>query len=36
MEEPVEFSPDAIRTEKIKVLRAISVPADLNGYAVRG
>jgi len=26
MEEPVEFSPDAIRTEKIKVLRAISLP----------
>jgi glucose-6-phosphate 1-dehydrogenase len=36
MEEPVEFSPDAIRTEKIKVLRAISLPADLGDYAVRG
>jgi glucose-6-phosphate 1-dehydrogenase len=36
MEEPVEFSPEAIRTEKIKVLRAISVPLDLGGYAVRG
>jgi glucose-6-phosphate 1-dehydrogenase len=36
MEEPVEFSPEAIRTEKIKVLRAISVPGDLSRYAVRG
>jgi glucose-6-phosphate 1-dehydrogenase len=36
MEEPVEFSPDAIRTEKIKVLRAISLPSDLRAYAVRG
>ncbi|MDP9116508.1 MAG: glucose-6-phosphate dehydrogenase [Actinomycetota bacterium] len=36
MEEPVEFSPEAIRTEKIKVLRAISLPPDLGEYAVRG
>ncbi|MGI8867575.1 MAG: glucose-6-phosphate dehydrogenase [Mycobacteriales bacterium] len=36
MEEPVEFSADAIRTEKLKVLRAISVPADKENYAVRG
>jgi glucose-6-phosphate 1-dehydrogenase len=36
MEEPVEFSPEAIRTEKIKVLRAISLPTDLAVYAVRG
>jgi glucose-6-phosphate 1-dehydrogenase len=36
MEEPVEFSAEAIRTEKIKVLRAISLPADLGAYAVRG
>jgi glucose-6-phosphate 1-dehydrogenase len=36
MEEPVEFSPDAIRTEKIKVLRAISLPPDLGAYAIRG
>jgi glucose-6-phosphate 1-dehydrogenase len=36
MEEPVEFSPEAIRTEKIKVLRAISLPTDLAAYAVRG
>jgi glucose-6-phosphate 1-dehydrogenase len=36
MEEPVEFTADAIRTEKIKVLRAITLPADLGAYAVRG
>ena len=36
MEEPVEFSPEAIRTEKIKVLRAISLPPDLGAYAIRG
>jgi glucose-6-phosphate 1-dehydrogenase len=36
MEEPVEFSAEAIRTEKIKVLRAISVPDDMAAYAVRG
>jgi glucose-6-phosphate 1-dehydrogenase len=36
MEEPVEFSPEAIRTEKIKVLRAISLPPDLAAYAIRG
>jgi glucose-6-phosphate 1-dehydrogenase len=36
MEEPVEFTPDAIRTEKLKVLRAIEVPDDLSAYAVRG
>ncbi|MBA3250186.1 MAG: glucose-6-phosphate dehydrogenase [Geodermatophilaceae bacterium] len=36
MEEPVEFTPDAIRTEKIKVLRAITLPADLGSYAIRG
>ncbi|PZS35099.1 MAG: glucose-6-phosphate dehydrogenase, partial [Pseudonocardiales bacterium] len=36
MEEPVEFSADAIRTEKIKVLRAISLPPDLGEYAIRG
>ena len=35
-EEPVEFSPEAIRTEKIKVLRAISLPDDLAEYAIRG
>jgi glucose-6-phosphate 1-dehydrogenase len=36
MEEPVEFSPDALRTEKIKVLRAISLPNDMDAFAVRG
>ncbi|HEY3630169.1 MAG TPA: glucose-6-phosphate dehydrogenase [Jatrophihabitantaceae bacterium] len=36
MEEPVEFSAEAIRTEKIKVLRAISLPPDLGEYAIRG
>ncbi len=36
MEEPVEFSAEAIRTEKIKVLRAITLPKDLARYAVRG
>ncbi|MFL6129768.1 MAG: glucose-6-phosphate dehydrogenase [Mycobacteriales bacterium] len=36
MEEPVEFTPDAIRTEKIKVLRAITVADDLAAYAIRG
>ncbi|MEP6598297.1 MAG: glucose-6-phosphate dehydrogenase [Actinomycetota bacterium] len=36
MEEPVEFSAEAIRTEKIKVLRAISLPKGLGAYAVRG
>ena len=29
MEEPVEFSAEAIRTEKLKVLRAITLPDDL-------
>jgi len=36
MEEPVEFTAEAIRTEKLKVLRAITLPADLGPYAVRG
>jgi glucose-6-phosphate 1-dehydrogenase len=36
MEEPVEFTPDAIRTEKIKALRAITLPDDLGAYAIRG
>ncbi len=29
MEEPVEFSPEAVRIEKLKALRAISLPPDL-------
>ncbi|MGZ4608117.1 MAG: glucose-6-phosphate dehydrogenase, partial [Blastococcus sp.] len=36
MEEPVEFSAEEIRTEKLKVLRAISIPTDLETFAVRG
>jgi glucose-6-phosphate 1-dehydrogenase len=36
MEEPVEFSPEAVRIEKIKALRAISIPHDLGSYAIRG
>src|SRR5687768_7323721 len=36
MEEPVEFSAEEIRTEKLKILRAISLPTDLATFAVRG
>jgi glucose-6-phosphate 1-dehydrogenase len=36
MEEPVSFDAEAIRTEKLKVLNAISLPDDLEHYAVRG
>jgi glucose-6-phosphate 1-dehydrogenase len=36
MEEPVEFSAEAIAVEKIKVLRAITLPADLERHAIRG
>jgi glucose-6-phosphate 1-dehydrogenase len=36
MEEPVEFTADALRTEKLKVLRAISLPEDKKRYAIRG
>jgi glucose-6-phosphate 1-dehydrogenase len=36
MEEPVEFSPEAVRIEKLKALRAISLPPDHAQYAVRG
>ncbi|MHA3702346.1 glucose-6-phosphate dehydrogenase [Jatrophihabitans sp. YIM 134969] len=36
MEEPVEFAAEEIRTEKIKVLRAITLPEDLAAYAIRG
>src|SRR4051794_32986359 len=36
MEEPVEFTAEAIRVEKLKVLRAITLPQDLAHYAVRG
>ena len=36
MEEPVSFGAETIRTEKLKVLRAVSLPTDLDRYAVRG
>jgi glucose-6-phosphate 1-dehydrogenase len=36
MEEPVEFTAQAIQVEKLKVLRAITLPHDLDAYAVRG
>jgi glucose-6-phosphate 1-dehydrogenase len=36
MEEPVSFDAEAIRTEKVKVLNAISLPEDLEHYAIRG
>ena len=36
MEEPVEFTADAIRTEKLKVLRAITLPDPLTDGAIRG
>ena len=36
MEEPVEFTADAIRTEKLKVLRAITLPDALDECAIRG
>ncbi len=36
MEEPVEFTAEAIQVEKLKVLRAITLPPDLASYAVRG
>jgi glucose-6-phosphate 1-dehydrogenase len=36
MEEPVSFDPEAIRTEKIKVLNAVSIPDDHDRYAIRG
>jgi glucose-6-phosphate 1-dehydrogenase len=36
MEEPATFDAEAIRTEKVKVLGAISLPEDMEHYAVRG
>ena len=36
MEEPVSFSADAIRTEKLKMLTSISLPGDKEHFAVRG
>jgi glucose-6-phosphate 1-dehydrogenase len=36
MEEPVEFTAEAIQVEKLKVLRAITLPSALRDYAIRG
>ena len=36
MEEPVAFDAEALRTEKLKVLGALSLPEDLETHAVRG
>jgi glucose-6-phosphate 1-dehydrogenase len=36
MEEPTSFEANAIRTEKLKVLNAITVPRDVLGETVRG
>ena len=36
MEEPVEFTSEAIQTEKLKVLRAITLPTNLSENAIRG
>jgi glucose-6-phosphate 1-dehydrogenase len=36
MEEPVAFDASALRTEKLKVLGAVSLPKDLEHYAIRG
>ena len=36
MEEPVSFNAEAIRHEKVKVLGALSLPDELDSYAVRG
>src|SRR3954467_3690049 len=36
MEEPTSFSPDEIRAEKLKVLRAIVPPRDVASHTVRG
>jgi glucose-6-phosphate 1-dehydrogenase len=36
MEEPVEFTAEEIQVEKLKVLRAITLPTELAHYAVRG
>jgi len=36
MEEPVSFDAESIRIEKLKALNAISLPADLEHFAIRG
>jgi glucose-6-phosphate 1-dehydrogenase len=35
-EEPVSFDAESLRLEKLKVLRAITLPDDLERYAIRG
>ncbi|MQA23932.1 MAG: glucose-6-phosphate dehydrogenase [Micromonosporaceae bacterium] len=36
MEEPTSFDADAIRAEKLKVLRAVTAPRDVERHAIRG
>jgi glucose-6-phosphate 1-dehydrogenase len=36
MEEPVSFDAEAIRTEKLKALNAVSLPEDKEHFAIRG
>ncbi|HWS33532.1 MAG TPA: glucose-6-phosphate dehydrogenase, partial [Actinoplanes sp.] len=36
MEEPTSFDPQEVRAEKLKVLKAISLPADISSGSVRG
>ncbi|MUH45115.1 MAG: glucose-6-phosphate dehydrogenase, partial [Actinobacteria bacterium] len=36
MEEPLSFSPDDVRAEKEKVLRAIHLPTDIDRHSARG
>ncbi|MGH3663347.1 MAG: glucose-6-phosphate dehydrogenase [Micromonosporaceae bacterium] len=36
MEEPTSFQSEAIRTEKLKVLRAVTLPDNLDRHAIRG
>jgi glucose-6-phosphate 1-dehydrogenase len=36
MEEPVSFDAESIRTEKLKVLNAVSLPTDRKHFAIRG
>ena len=36
MEEPVSFDAESLRAEKVKALRAVSLPPDLATHAVRG
>ena len=36
MEEPIAFDPDALLTEKLKVLKSVRLPEDLGRHTVRG